>query len=231
MAMIASLHVQDNMQPLPQQELPVTPEPAAYTAFDIFHDYFGLHTIVKSIAAENAPEESEELEELEQLDRRDSFVSSDSHSDFSSESVEVADICFNYNQEVRNRQAFSEVDVEPLSPLSLESVFEPAISKPNIPPSLFLSHTKITTITAAQLKKPQVCVFCRNNGESESFYTSHYLKDSEGKVTCPVLRAYTCPLCGANGDKAHTIKYCPENKESGKNYSVKRPIVTVTRKK
>ena len=73
--------------------------------------------------------------------------------------------------------------------------------------------------------------FVATTGESESFYTSHYLKDSEGKVTCPVLRAYTCPLCGANGDKAHTIKYCPENKESGKNSSIKRPIVTVTRKK
>ena len=36
-------------------------------------------------------------------------------------------------------------------------------------------------------------------------------KDSEGRVTCPVLRAYTCPICGANGDEAHTIKYCPQN--------------------
>ena len=77
----------------------------------------------------------------------------------------------------------------------------------------------------------QVCVFCRNNGESESFYTSHYLKDSEGKVTCPVLRAYTCPLCGANGDAAHTIKYCPENSQSVKNGGVKRATITVTRKK
>lgn len=77
----------------------------------------------------------------------------------------------------------------------------------------------------------QVCVFCRNNGESETFYTSHYLKDSEGKVTCPVLRAYTCPLCGANGDAAHTIKYCPENSQSVKNGGVKRATITVTRKK
>ena len=77
----------------------------------------------------------------------------------------------------------------------------------------------------------QVCVFCRNNGESESFYTSHYLKDAEGKVTCPVLRAYTCPLCGANGDAAHTIKYCPENSQSVKNGGVKRATITVTRKK
>lgn len=83
--------------------------------------------------------------------------------------------------------------------------------------------------------KQQVCVFCRNNGESESFYTSHCLKDSEGKVTCPVLRAYTCPLCGANGDLSHTIKYCPENNQASKVSTVasqmKRATITITRKK
>eukprot|EP00800_Vazella_pourtalesii_P017956 TRINITY_DN5665_c1_g2_i1.p1 TRINITY_DN5665_c1_g2~~TRINITY_DN5665_c1_g2_i1.p1 ORF type:complete len:196 (+),score=12.28 TRINITY_DN5665_c1_g2_i1:123-710(+) len=56
-----------------------------------------------------------------------------------------------------------------------------------------------------------VCVFCRNNGEDESVYTSHALKAPDGRVTCPVLRAYTCPLCHASGDEAHTIKYCPTN--------------------
>ena len=35
------------------------------------------------------------------------------------------------------------------------------------------------------------------------------LQDSTGRVTCPILRAYTCPNCGANGDIAHTVKYCP----------------------
>ena len=83
--------------------------------------------------------------------------------------------------------------------------------------------------------KQQVCVFCRNNGESESFYTSHCLKDAEGKVTCPVLRAYTCPLCGANGDLSHTIKYCPENNQASKVSTVasqmKRATITITRKK
>ena len=54
-----------------------------------------------------------------------------------------------------------------------------------------------------------VCVFCKNNGESEVVYSSHVLKDGAGRVTCPVLRAYTCPLCAAHGDNAHTIKYCP----------------------
>ena len=58
--------------------------------------------------------------------------------------------------------------------------------------------------------KVSVCVFCRNNGESREFYSSHTLKDSEGATTCPILRKYTCPLCKANGDQSHTIKYCPK---------------------
>jgi len=57
----------------------------------------------------------------------------------------------------------------------------------------------------------KVCVFCRNNGEAEAVYTSHQLKDPEGAVTCPILYIYTCPICGANGKNAHTIKYCPYN--------------------
>ena len=56
----------------------------------------------------------------------------------------------------------------------------------------------------------QVCVFCRNNGESKEFYSGHTLKDAEGNTSCPILRAYTCPLCKACGDKSHTIKYCPK---------------------
>lgn len=58
--------------------------------------------------------------------------------------------------------------------------------------------------------KASVCVFCRNNGESREFYSSHTLKDSEGNTSCPILRAYTCPLCKANGDNSHTVKYCPK---------------------
>ena len=56
----------------------------------------------------------------------------------------------------------------------------------------------------------QFCVFCRNNGESKEFYSGHTLKDTEGNTSCPILRAYTCPLCKACGDKSHTIKYCPK---------------------
>lgn len=61
--------------------------------------------------------------------------------------------------------------------------------------------------------EPRACVFCRNNGEPEEVYTSHILKAADGRVLCPILRAYTCPLCSANGENAHTIKYCPLSKE------------------
>ncbi|XP_041357589.1 uncharacterized protein LOC121374549 [Gigantopelta aegis] len=58
-----------------------------------------------------------------------------------------------------------------------------------------------------------VCVFCRRNGEPKEFYTTHVLKDSRGKVICPVLRNYVCPSCKATGDKAHTLRHCPLSRD------------------
>ncbi|XP_041973814.1 uncharacterized protein LOC121729385 isoform X3 [Aricia agestis] len=52
------------------------------------------------------------------------------------------------------------------------------------------------------------CRFCKNNGERAPFYRSHSLR-ARGRVTCPVLRAFVCRRCGAHGDNAHTLKYCP----------------------
>ncbi|XP_020025092.1 nanos homolog 2 [Castor canadensis] len=56
-----------------------------------------------------------------------------------------------------------------------------------------------------------LCNFCKHNGESRHVYSSHQLKTPEGVVLCPILRHYVCPLCGATGDQAHTLKYCPLN--------------------
>uniref|UniRef100_A0A803SWQ2 Nanos-type domain-containing protein n=1 Tax=Anolis carolinensis TaxID=28377 RepID=A0A803SWQ2_ANOCA len=55
----------------------------------------------------------------------------------------------------------------------------------------------------------EICNFCKHNGESKQVYSSHRLKGMDGTVECPILRKYTCPLSGATGEKAHTLKYCP----------------------
>ena len=59
-----------------------------------------------------------------------------------------------------------------------------------------------------------LCKFCLNNGEDDTKFLSHRLKDDRGRITCPVLYNYVCPICGATGPWAHTIRYCPESREN-----------------
>ncbi|XP_060584089.1 uncharacterized protein LOC132740241 [Ruditapes philippinarum] len=59
------------------------------------------------------------------------------------------------------------------------------------------------------LDEGKFCAFCKRNRERREFYTTHVVKDSWGKVICPILRKYTCPICGATGDGAHTLRHCP----------------------
>ncbi|XP_044031698.1 nanos homolog 2 [Siniperca chuatsi] len=55
-----------------------------------------------------------------------------------------------------------------------------------------------------------LCRFCKQNGESARVYRSHKLKSDDGRVICPVLWNYICPICDATGDHAHTRRYCPQ---------------------
>jgi len=53
--------------------------------------------------------------------------------------------------------------------------------------------TDVSKQSASRRKKnkkplPTECVFCRNNGEEETYYRQHLLKDVDGRVECPVLR-------------------------------------------
>lgn len=53
-------------------------------------------------------------------------------------------------------------------------------------------------------KKP-FCKVCCDAGRSEKDYTSHFVKDRSGEVTCPTLLSQECRYCFQPG---HTVKFC-----------------------
>jgi len=65
-----------------------------------------------------------------------------------------------------------------------------------------MSHRNTKTTNAP--RKP-CCKVCKDSGKSESEYSSHWPKDSDGKTVCPTLLAQDCRYCGESG---HTVKYC-----------------------
>ncbi|XP_041361345.1 uncharacterized protein LOC121377427 [Gigantopelta aegis] len=81
-----------------------------------------------------------------------------------------------------------------------------------------ICQEELRPVTAASRTVPtesapnHCCVFCKRNGETWEFFSTHSLKDNRGKVICPVLRSYVCPNCHATGDAAHTLRHCPVSK-------------------
>jgi hypothetical protein len=77
----------------------------------------------------------------------------------------------------------------------------------------YTTYNNLSFLTKSNTTKLSVCCsFCKNNGEKEAIYTSHAMKNSKGKVTCPLLKIYKCPVCGMSGEDAHTITYCKKYK-------------------
>jgi ribosomal protein L12E/L44/L45/RPP1/RPP2 len=55
-------------------------------------------------------------------------------------------------------------------------------------------------------RKP-CCKVCKDAGKSENEYSSHYVKDLNGQVTCPTLLSQECRFCRRKG---HTTSHCSE---------------------
>ena len=57
-----------------------------------------------------------------------------------------------------------------------------------------------------------VC-FVATTAKMNFIYNIQILKDSEGRTTRQILRAYTCPICKAICENSHTINYYPLNQK------------------
>jgi len=58
---------------------------------------------------------------------------------------------------------------------------------------------------SANVARIPCCKVCKDSGEPENVYSSHYVKDRDGRVCCPKLLKIQCLRCGKNG---HTSGYC-----------------------
>jgi hypothetical protein len=62
----------------------------------------------------------------------------------------------------------------------------------------------LSSSSLSSSKKPW-CKVCKDSGEPESVYSTHFVKDNKGKPICPKLLALNCRTCGESG---HTVKFC-----------------------
>jgi len=67
------------------------------------------------------------------------------------------------------------------------------------------------------------CKVCKDSNKSEAMYTSHWVKDKQGKVCCPTLLAQQCRYCNNHG---HTIKFCKIAVEDNNRSKLVSKVVT-----
>jgi hypothetical protein len=61
------------------------------------------------------------------------------------------------------------------------------------------------TSFSQKVEKKPFCKVCCDAGKSEKEYTSHFVKDRDGKTICPTLLSQECRYCFQAG---HTVKFC-----------------------
>ena len=74
--------------------------------------------------------------------------------------------------------------------------------------------------TSAYVPRAMCCKVCKDAGEPENVYSSHYVKDRDGNTTCPKLKAIVCHNCNKRG---HTTNYCKAPAKSATNTTSTAP--------
>lgn len=83
--------------------------------------------------------------------------------------------------------------------------------------------SSIARSTNVTIKRKMSCKVCIDAGKPESEYSTHYVKDRQGKVVCPTLKSVRCRFCSKAG---HTVKYCKSlNKKTTTSDEEKKPKV------
>lgn len=63
----------------------------------------------------------------------------------------------------------------------------------------------MSTVRSTSVKREMQCKVCMDAGKPKELYSSHWVKDANGKVICPTLLSVKCPKCLKMG---HTVKFC-----------------------
>ncbi|XP_047513782.1 uncharacterized protein LOC125055383 [Pieris napi] len=113
---------------------------------------------------------------------------------------------------------FSEASISSITSISPGSIgYMPRVSPITNP--INFERLNEDAISFSGIKTDRLCTFCKKNGERQKVYSTHTVKvkvENKQIVTCPVLRSHVCTICGATGDNAHTVTYCPLVSDSNK---------------